>query len=95
MIKAGMSLTKGIAAARAIFGLRFQPSESLKALVYYNDGDLATLTNNEKNTLIKAVSAVSELPDISILCRRLTRITERGKTAATLNQINHNTTGIQ
>jgi len=75
MIKAGVSLTKGLAAARTIFGLRFQPSESLKAMVYYDDGDLATLTSDEKNTLIKAVSAVRELPDISILCRRLIRVT--------------------
>ena len=31
-----------------MYGPNFQPSESLKALVYFNDGDLKTLTTAEK-----------------------------------------------
>jgi len=72
MLKAGVSLAKGLASARAIFGPQFQPSESLKAMVYFADGDLHTLTKNEKNTLTKAVSAVRELPMVTILSRQLT-----------------------
>lgn len=75
MVKAGVSLAKGLAAAREIFGSHFQPSESLKAMVYFNDGDLCTLTKDEKSTLIKAVSAVRELPRVTILSRQLTRLT--------------------
>lgn len=71
MIEAGVSLPAGLAAARALFGLAFQPSESLKALVYFADGDLQTLTLHEKNTLVHAVSAVRELPVVSILARQL------------------------
>ena len=73
MLKAGVSLAKGLASARAIFGHQFQPSESLKAMVYFADGDLHTLTKNEKNTLTKAVSAVRELPMVTILSRQLTK----------------------
>jgi hypothetical protein len=75
MVKAGVSLARGLAAAREIFGTHFQPSESLKAMVYFNDGDLSTLTTDEKNTLIKAVSAVRELPLVTILSRQLTKLT--------------------
>jgi len=75
MVKAGVSLARGLAAAREIFGTHFQPSESLKAMVYFNDGDLSTLTKDEKNTLIKAVSAVRELPVVTILSRQLTKLT--------------------
>ena len=61
MIAANVSLAKGLASARNIFGPNFQPSESLKALVYFKDGDLQSLTQDEKNTLVKAVSAVRDL----------------------------------
>lgn len=71
MVEAGVSLSAGLAAAREIFGTAFQPSESLKAMVYFEDGDLRTLTKDEKNTLVKAVSAVRELPQVSILSRQL------------------------
>jgi hypothetical protein len=33
LIKAGVSLERGLAAARELYGHRFQPSESLKTLV--------------------------------------------------------------
>ncbi len=59
------------AAAREIFGPSFQPSEGLKALVYFGDGDLRTLTAADKDALIKAASAVRELPAIAILSRQL------------------------
>jgi Nucleotidyl transferase AbiEii toxin, Type IV TA system len=72
MIQAGVSLAHGLASARLIFGRNFQPSESLKALVYFDDGDLKTLTEAEKNTLIQAVSAVRELPEVRILSTALT-----------------------
>ena len=71
MINAGVSLAKGLAAAREIFGRNFQPSESLKAMVYFEGGDLHELTNLEKHTLVNAVSAVHELPRVTVLSKRL------------------------
>jgi hypothetical protein len=66
MVSAGISLPRGLAAARALFGPNFQPSESLKALIHFNDGDLNTLTNAEKNALIDAVKAVrGDLPEVT------------------------------
>lgn len=71
MIRAGVSLPKGLAAARAIFGPNFQPSESLKALVYFDDGDLPSLTRSDKATLANTASAVRELPTVNISSRNL------------------------
>jgi hypothetical protein len=66
MVNAGVSLPRGLASARLLFGSNFQPSESLKALVYFNDGDLATLTATEKTTLVDAVRVVRDLPDVAL-----------------------------
>jgi len=71
MINAGVSLTYGLAAARRLFGPNFQPGESLKALAYFGDGDLGTLTADEKNTLVDAVKAVRDLPEVTVLSDEL------------------------
>lgn len=72
MVAAGQSLPHGLAAARAMYGRNFQPSESLKAMVYFEDGDLHTLTQSEKACLVKAASMVRDLPAVAILARPLT-----------------------
>jgi hypothetical protein len=71
MIKAGVSLAKGLASAKLIYEHSFQPSESLKAMVFFEGGDLATLTTETKNTLIKAVSHVHDLPHVMLMERHL------------------------
>jgi Nucleotidyl transferase AbiEii toxin, Type IV TA system len=71
MVNAGVSLSRGLASARLLFGSNFQPSESLKALVYFNDGDLNTLSDAEKNTLISAVKAVRDLPNVALASNSL------------------------
>jgi hypothetical protein len=66
MLLAGVSLERGLAAARAMYGKAFQPSESLKALVYFKGGDLPTLEAGQKAILINAVKAVHVLPQVQI-----------------------------
>jgi hypothetical protein len=67
MIKAGVSLEKGLAAARQMFGKSFAPTESLRALVYFEDGDLGKLKKTEKNIIRDAVSKVSRvLPSVTL-----------------------------
>lgn len=73
MLSVGVSLPRGLAAARELFGPNFQPSESLKAMVYFEDGDLQTLSQDEKNVLVKAVIAVRELPRVEVVSRQLGR----------------------
>lgn len=71
MLNAGVDLARGLAAAREIFGVKFQPSESLKALVYFDDGNLRSLSTVEKDTLIARASAFRELPDVRIISDQL------------------------
>ncbi len=72
MVNAGVSLSKGLSSAREMYGLNFQPSESLKAMVYFEDGDLRTLEKGARNTLVKAVIEVRDLPPVAILGQQLT-----------------------
>jgi hypothetical protein len=66
MIRFGSSLSQGLAGARSLYGSAFQPSESLKALVYFEGGDLHRLTHEERTLLIEAASSVRALPTVSI-----------------------------
>jgi hypothetical protein len=71
MIRAGASLERGLAGAEALYGRTFQPSESLKALVYFQGGDLASLSEEDRQCLLGAVSAVRDLPDVTVSSRDL------------------------
>lgn len=72
LLASGVGLERGLAAAKCLFGQAFQPSESLKALVYFEGGDLQTLAPEDKDRLIRAASAVGELPHLDIRSRELT-----------------------
>lgn len=71
MVKAGVDLGKGISAAKIMYGDSFQPSECLKALVFFEGGDLSILSRETKNRLITAVNSIRDLPPVTILDRRL------------------------
>lgn len=71
MVTAGVDLAKGLSSARQMYGNSFQPSESLKALVYFEGGDLTSLAAETKNILIAAASAVRDLPVVKIKSREL------------------------
>ena len=72
MIYAGVSLSHGLAAASAMFGSAFQPSECLKALTYFHGGDLHLLTDEIKKFLIAASAGVHDLPSAHLLSSKLT-----------------------
>lgn len=67
MMGAGVSLERVLASARSIYGRSFQPSESLKALVYFEGGDLEVLPDATRRTLIEAVQRVKDLPEVKRL----------------------------
>jgi hypothetical protein len=58
LISHSISLPMALAAARAIYGAAFNPQITLKALAYYDDGDLATLPLALRHQLQDAVRAV-------------------------------------
>lgn len=71
IISSGINLAKGMAGACLLFGKEFQPSESLKALVYFHGGDLDILDANTKNILIDAVKQVQHLPQIKLTANNI------------------------
>lgn len=54
----GIALDDALAAAGAVHGSGFNPLPTLKALVYFDDGDLATVPESVRRRLADAVRAV-------------------------------------
>jgi hypothetical protein len=61
LIAAGISLPMALAAAKRAFGNVFQPTPTLKALSYFAEGDLPSLSEEIKIRLKEAVSQVDPL----------------------------------
>jgi hypothetical protein len=66
LLRAKTDLAHGLAGARTLFGPNFQPSEALKALVYFDDGDLATLNAADRQILVQSARNVRDLPDVPL-----------------------------
>ncbi len=64
ILKDGISLAYALGAARALYPDTFNPMISLKALSYFEDGDLPHLPSEIKRLLSEAASQVSQLPEI-------------------------------
>lgn len=71
LLGAGTALDRGLAGARALYGQAFQPAECLKALVYFQGGDLDTLSADTREALIRAVAASGRLPQVAIISHTL------------------------
>ncbi len=68
----GIDLSTALAAGRAIYGLQFNPQITLKALSFFDDGDLRRLPEPLKARLAAAAREVDldQLPDIRDLAAR-------------------------
>ncbi len=71
MLAAGADLATGLAGARALFGSTFQPSESLKALTFFEECDLRNLPSPVRQNLLSSASRVGDLPGIEVVSRTL------------------------
>jgi hypothetical protein len=74
LLRSGVALEQGLGGAATLFGPNFQPAESLKALVYFVGGDLATLDHADRTTLQTCVAAIDPrvgLPAVPRLSRSL------------------------
>jgi len=60
----GMQVGEMLGAAQAIYGERFFPIISLKALAYFKDGDLPGLPEKVKDTLRRAAGDVREITNL-------------------------------
>ena len=67
LLRSGPSLIVGLGAARSLYGPAFAPAECLRALTFFNDGDLArvdTETRNLLRTEAAKASRVFPIPSI-------------------------------
>ncbi len=71
LIRSGASLEEGLAGARALYGKTFQPSEALKAMTYFEGGDLDRLVPEDRRRLENAVRRCGPLPPVHIVGREL------------------------
>ncbi|HYN21952.1 MAG TPA: nucleotidyl transferase AbiEii/AbiGii toxin family protein [Thermoanaerobaculia bacterium] len=71
----GVGLDQALGAASAVFGPAFNPLPSLKALCYFEDGDLPSLSSEVKARLASAVNTVDagRLPSFAPLPGGLAR----------------------
>jgi len=66
LLRSGTDLTLGLGAARTLFGRNFPPGEALKALAWFADGDLHTLTVKDQTLLTNASINVGDIPRVPL-----------------------------
>ena len=70
LLQSGLSLEQGIAAASALFP-ELPICEMLKALIYFEGGDLDTVTAKERSILIRHVDRFTFTTPLPLLARTL------------------------
>lgn len=62
-----VDLPTALAAGKAIYGSSFIPQSTLKALCYFNDGNVPSLPSHVRERLVKAATAIdlTKLPEIA------------------------------
>ncbi len=66
MVRAGVRVDLGLAAAEQMIKPTFPPSELLKALVYFEGGDMRRLSPEDRAVLKAAAAAVKSLPVVEL-----------------------------
>jgi hypothetical protein len=64
MISAGVSLSSGLGAFKKMFN--GEPSQILRAIGYFKDGDLPTLSKTDQQVLRNARDQIVEVPEVHI-----------------------------
>lgn len=65
MLRAGLRLERGLGVARAL-GQTFAPAEALRALAYFEDGDLNHVNAADRQLLLRTSSQVGEVEPVEI-----------------------------
>ncbi len=74
ILKSGITLTKGLEAALALFKNMFPPMECIKALTYFEGGDLQSLTSEQKKVLIQSTHEISKvLRPVNVISKSLSQ----------------------
>jgi len=62
ILNTGVKLEDGLGIAKAYFGKEFSIESSLKALVYFEDGNFDRITTEQKEALISHIETIDEIP---------------------------------
>jgi hypothetical protein len=73
IIRAGISLDYGLGCAVALYGPQFNPAIVLKALTFFQDGDLPTLPRDVQQLLVQTAANVRELPEVQCLASKVAK----------------------
>jgi len=73
LIRAGVSVEMGLAAAEQMYHPTFPVIHAIKALTYFVGGDLARLSVQDRNELVAAASRIRTLPASAPVCPDLSR----------------------
>ena len=65
LIDHGISLPEALGAAQALYPDQYNPMITLKALTYFADGNLHTLTQPQREKLVLAASQITDIPPIA------------------------------
>ena len=71
LLRSGLALEQGLGAARALFGAAFAPAEALRALTYFEGGDLLRLSASDRAILLDAARLRHPIPAVTIRGREL------------------------
>ena len=71
LMEAGITLEQALGAACSVYGEHFNAAISLKALAYFEDGDLPTLPEDVQTRLSDAAAAAGQLPIVPAVSHQL------------------------
>lgn len=72
LIEHGVSLARGMAAARVMYGPAFEPAITLKAMTWFKGGDMESLDAGKRDVLLRAIDAFrGPLPTLERVSDRL------------------------
>jgi len=71
MLRAGHSLERALGSAIAIFGKGYEPMQAIKALNFYGDGDLSSVSKEDRELLIRSAASIRDVPAVSLASSRL------------------------
>jgi len=74
LLGAGPSLIQGLGAARSLYGSAFAPAECLRALTFFDDGDLSRVSAETRNVLRTETAKASKafpIPSIELVSNQL------------------------
>jgi hypothetical protein len=67
LLREGSRLVQGLGAARAMYGSVFAPAESLRALTFFDDGDLARVSAETRQMLRTEVAKAGKAFPIPVV----------------------------